>query len=154
MRFKSLLMNIGKKTYLAGIKRDELIEFEIPHYDSTYTHEVVWEDIYEIYHLSKEETEDAVQQLKRRYNLRSISGNLYVTIRTPNHEGIWSNYDNIQGFSSFSLEEVINCYGETLEWKKRNRTLKMEEEQRKQEEVISNQPVNLLKSVREVLKDK
>lgn len=138
--------------YLDEIKASEVVKVKTDHYDDYYTHEVVWEDIYNVYHLAKESSKESIEKLKNKYDMRYKSHSVRVKLRTPNRDGIFSNYDDSPYYTSFSMDEVKKFYVSVLKDKEHEKEVKNRMDQVSKEEERKNTTDELIKEINKTMK--
>lgn len=131
---------------LDGIKACEEVDVRSNWYDSLCDHKVIWEDIYTVYHLSQDGSEESIKKLQKDFGLKDKYG-VKVRIRTP----IFDKRRNNDYYHSFSLKEVLGFYSEVLE--DRARKIEWEKEKAKQEIEIArkNETKNLAETVNKIV---
>jgi hypothetical protein len=142
------ILNVKELEY-DGIPASELVKVESKWYDSYCSHKVVWEDIYLVYQLAKENTDESIKTLTKRFSLKDTGYSINVKLRTP----IFDRKENAEYYHTFSLDEAISFYKQAHE----NRIKEAEwQEQRKQSEIKvmkKNEIPSLKESISKILKE-
>jgi hypothetical protein len=143
------ILNIKELEY-DGIRASELVKVESKWYDSYCTHQVIWEDIYNVYHLAIKNSDDSIKTLKEKFSLKDSGYSIYVKLRTP----ILAERDNSNYFHEFTLEEVKSFYSQVHETKVNEAKWQEQRNKDKIKEMKKNEIPNLKKSITKIMENK
>lgn len=127
----------------------ETVEVTSIYYNTPYQHKVVWEDIYNVYHLAKQGSVESIKRLQNDYQLKDKNHSVFVRLRTP----IFNGKPNKDDCHIFTLSEVKGFYTqviEHLEWLKRKEE---EHEMKAREEAIRNEPKKLAETINNIMNE-
>lgn len=132
---------------LEGIKANERVEVYCSYYDNPSHHNIIWEDIFNVYHLAKEGSEESIMKLQKEYRMEDKGYSIYVSLRAPITYGTYN--DDL--YYSFNLDTVKSYYNEVLT--KRDEQIKREKEkiEREMELVRKNETKNLKEAVNKIM---
>jgi hypothetical protein len=137
-----------------GIKASEIVKVSMPHYDSTYEHHIVWEDIYKVYQLSLDASTESIQKLQKHYYMRYMNSSVTVKLRTPLFSGRWREEDDNSNYCTFEIEQVKDFYKQALKNKQREIEHNKRLEERKREEEKKNTITELKDEINKVMNKK